>query len=247
MRILCLCPTYGRPRLAANALACFTAQDYPAHLCKLLIFDDLGALPPAYGPNWRVMSINRRARSLPEKYNTMLLAEGWLYNWDAVAVWDDDDIYLPWHLTAAAAALAGRAASCKPSTILSLYRPAGATGAGPWPEPGAGRFHCSCVFSAARLRQLTGWIQTRRADFDQQMIHATAPAADTLPYSPGGPSFVYRWGSTGTQHCSALMRAPDNEDWYDRYEPPSRDAPVTFGPVFDAETLRVMGGLHVTR
>lgn len=34
-------------------------------------------------------------------------------------------------------------------------------------------------------------------------------------YAP--PSYVYRWGSTGASHCSGLMRAPDDETWYERH------------------------------
>jgi hypothetical protein len=243
MRILCLCPTYGRPRLVANALACFLAQDYPTDKRKLLILDDLGQLPSEDGKDWELISTRERFPSLPAKYNAMLVAEGFpdSFPWDAVAVWDDDDIYLPWHLPSAAAALGtGSVRSCKPSQIWSLHRPFGAEGPGPWLEPGAGRFHCSLVIASWTLRELGGWIQTRRADFDQQQIKATAPAVDMLPHCPERcPGFVYRWASTNAAHCSALMRSPDNEDWYDRYWP--RDAtPVgRLLPGFDDETLRV--------
>lgn len=309
MNILCLCPTYGRPRLLANALACFLAQDYQAHKRKLLILDDAGQFRPQRGDGWELLSTRERFASLPDKYNAMLAHEGLIgpsstpeissavrpgyrktltpndtavlkaglasigpqhprdrfaslpdkYNymleqerviaihehaqenhWDAVAVWDDDDIYLPWHLSAAAAALAGGAKSAKPAVIWSLYRPAGARGDGPWQEPGAGRFHCSLVISAERLRQIGGWIRTKRADFDQQQIRACAPAADMLPHSPGGlPSFCYRWGSTGVQHCSALMRSPANTDWYDRFTAADAQQVGQLVPAMDAETERV--------
>lgn len=310
MNILCLCPTYGRPKLLANALACFLCQDYPAHKRKLLILDDAGQFAPQRGEGWELLSTRERFASLPDKYNAMLAHDGLIgrepsstpeissavrpgyrktltpnetavlkaglasigpqhlrerfasdkYNymleqerviaihehaqenyWDAVAVWDDDDIYLPWHLSAAAGALMDGAPSCKPSTIWSLYRPDGAIGEGPWKESGDGRFHCSLVIGTPALQRIGGWIQTRRADFDQQQIAACSPAADMLPFSPDRlPSFVYRWGSTGTQHCSALMKSPDNTDWYDRFAAADSRPAGRLVPEYDPETLRVL-------
>lgn len=55
----------------------------------------------------------------------------------------------------------------------------------PFAESGEGRFHGSLTIGADRLRQLGDWIDTRRADFDQQQVGACGPAADTLPFSPG--------------------------------------------------------------
>ena len=70
------------------------------------------------------------------------------------------------------------------------------------------------------LRELGGWIPTKRADFDQQQITACGPAACTIPFSPGGsPSYVFRWQSTKANHCQGLMSSPQNEDWYGRYRP----------------------------
>jgi hypothetical protein len=237
--------------LLANALACFLAQDYPHDSCKLLILDDLGQFENRTYRAWQIMSTSERFPSLPDKYNFMLRAEGILGtpDWDAVVVWDDDDIYLPWHLGAISKALITPGEhlgwehhyqSAKPVMIYSLYRPTGATGPGPWLEPGEGRFHGSLAVTVGRLRSIGGWIPTRRADFDQQMITACAPAADTLRHSPGGaPSYIFRWGSTGAAHCQALMRSPDNENWYDRYLPTEAGYIGGLAPCFDPETVEM--------
>jgi hypothetical protein len=256
MNVLCLCPTYGRPQLVANALACFLAQDYKGGRTKLLVLDDLGQYIPTYLGglfSWEVLSVNKRYESLPAKYNAMLVHEGIIAQagklptwpgacyWDAIAVWDDDDIYLPWHLSAAVKALQNSdAGSVKPSTIWSLYRPDGAVGDGPWQESGAGRFHCSLVVRTQRILDVRGWIQTPRADFDQQQITACGPAADMIPYSPDQtPSFVYRWGTTKVQHCSSLMKSPSNTDWYTNFQPADKSESVILEPKFDQETERV--------
>lgn len=40
--ISCVCPTYKRPHMLRNSLACFLAQDYPKDRCELIILDDAG-------------------------------------------------------------------------------------------------------------------------------------------------------------------------------------------------------------
>ena len=241
MNILCLCPTYGRPRLLANAVACFLAQDYPLHQRKLLILDDAGQIESQDHGNWQVISTPARFPSLPAKYNAMLTTEQIIgsaqgLRWDAVAVWDDDDIYLPWHLSSAAEALSSGAPSAKPLRVWSLY----GTDV-PFQEDAVGRFHGSLIISVKRLREVGGWLETRRADFDQHQIAACGPAADTLPHSPANaPSYVFRWQSTQASHCQGLMTSPDNEDWYDRYVPSDRSDVGGVVPGFDAETRQVI-------
>ena len=239
MNILCLCPTYGRPRLVANALACFLAQDYPEEKRRLVILDDAGQIPASQADGWAVISMPVRYNSLPDKYNALLSMERVLRpnsRWDAVAVWDDDDIYFPWHLSAAAKALGGGSPSCKPRSVWSLYN-----ATEPFQEDATGRFHGSLVVSVPRLRDVGGWIPTRRADFDQQQIAACGPAADMLPHSPDGlPGYAFRWQSTKAPHCQGLMSSPANEDWYDRYRMAQTERVEDFAPQFDEETTRIL-------
>ena len=94
--VSCLCPTYHRPKLLANAVACFLAQDYPAERRELIIVDDAQEFAPQIGQGWQLVSLSRRFQSLPEKYNALAgLAEG-----EVFVVWEDDDIYLPHHISA---------------------------------------------------------------------------------------------------------------------------------------------------
>lgn len=233
MNLLCLCPTYGRHRsLLENTLACFDAQDYPAEKRRLALYDDLGTLRGTTVPSGIAkIATDRRARSIGAKYNDLLRV---FPEYDAYVVWDDDDVYLPWHLSAHAAVLANRRWS-KPSTIFSTYgQPVGGT----ITERSAGRFHGSI---AVRWDMLTtdvlGWADTRRADFDQQMIgrlEAVEPPGDPCLIAP--PSYIYRWQDSGGGHCSGLMRSPENEDWYDRYQPDNREPIVELRPRFDGVT-----------
>jgi hypothetical protein len=154
VKIVCLMPTYGRRReLLNNSLACFFAQSHTEK--QLFIFDDLGTLAdveiahPYRSQIW-IMSTHDRAPSVGEKYNMMmrtLNASDLAY--DAVAVWDDDDVYLPDYLATHAEILASHPWS-KPSSIVSAYfQP-------PMIEPAHGRFHGSIAISSTSLLHSCG-------------------------------------------------------------------------------------------
>lgn len=224
MNILCLMPTYGRTAaLLNNSIACFEAQTYPYK--HLLIYDDLGILEKTVcrTPNVSIMSSNIRSPSLGEKYNEMLqYAEDAELPYKVVAVWDDDDIYLPNHLTYHMETLVlGSAKWSKPKNIISAYFTP------PKEEDASGRFHGSIAIWKNTLRMVNGWINTTRATFDQEMLQKLttyAPASPTL----GTPQYVYRWQTSQAGHCSGLMGDPD---WYYKYQPDSR-LPI---PVLEAQ------------
>ena len=151
MKFLCLCPTYGRPQhLLDNALYCFKQQ---THANKFLLFyDDLGNVRNQFQSNWAVISTTTRCPHLPAKYHEMIeLAD--LHNlfpgWAALAVWDDDDLYLPNYLTALSYAMEKRKWA-KPSYVFSTY---GMHSGEVQLEPATGRFHGS-----VGVRRTTGSI-----------------------------------------------------------------------------------------
>ena len=212
LTITCLCPTYRRPaRLVANAIACFDRQTYPAAYRRLIVLDDSGGLVPQCGPGWQIVSVVDRYPTLPAKYNALVaLAAGA----DALAVWEDDDIYLPWHLEAHAAALA-RAPWSHPKRVWSLY------GGSLHQEPAGGRFHAALAFRRDALldKAIGGWIETPRGDFDQQLLAALSRRFGTPgdPCDGFAPSYVFRWGSTGSYHGQAFMGGDGIKgDWYAR-------------------------------
>ena len=204
--VSCLCPTYRRPQLLRESIACFEAQDYPVDRRELIILDDAGELENQTGNGWQIISIPRRFRSLPEKFNAVAaLASG-----EILVVWEDDDIYLSHHISSHVAAMEGHLWS-KPSVVLSDY-----TG-DVKEEDATGRFHASLAFTRQAFEQVGGWPLTLRGDFDQQLIagfRAFGPAAD--PCLSAAPSYVFRWTSTGAYHGQAWMRGPNDEGWYDR-------------------------------
>lgn len=256
MRLACLCPTYGRPAsMVENSIACFLDQDYPNELSKLIVLDDAGLIEPqtdegmilrpkgqlqairAEGVRWGVLSTGARSPSLPAKFNALLaIASDWA---DAFVVWEDDDIYLPWHLTACAKALE-RGPWCHPDIVWSTY-------AGLQQEPAAGRFHASLAFHRDAIWPIGGWLgvmpvnQPKRGDFDQRLIRRLGEVygKPINPNEHNGPSYVYRWGDSGGAHGSAAMRSPDDETWYDSFAIQNPDPVGRLTPAFDAVTVEV--------
>ncbi len=231
--ISCLCPTFRRPKLLANILACYLAQDYPPERRELLILDDTGEFAPQSGPGWELCSVSRRFHSLPEKYNALAgLARG-----DHLAIWEDDDVYFPWHLSAHAQTLA-RGGFSKPSRVWCLHDGRLAQ------EHAAGRFHASVAFSRETSQLCGGWPLTLRGDFDLQFLKRlgeASPVAD--PCETHHPGYVFRWMSTQAYHGQAFMRGPENEDWYARcaqVAAPSLPLPGRLEPIMDPETAALM-------
>lgn len=221
--VSCLCPTYRRPKLLENSIACFLAQNYPSDRRELIVLDDAGELQNQTGEGWQILSIPRRFRSLPEKFNALAgLARG-----EILVVWEDDDIYLPHHISSHVTAIADHMWS-KPSKILSDY-----TGEVK-EEEATGRFHASIAMTRRAHDMCGGWPLTRRGDFDQQLIARLNSIGE--PGDPciiDRPGYVFRWGSTGAYHGQAMMEGPDDEAWYGRV--PSRDSTEhqPFSPEFD--------------
>lgn len=232
MKIAALMPTYGRPRLVANALACFLAQDYPAEKRRLLILDDADQIAPQADVNWEVWSTAKKFPSLPAKY-AFLVDRANEWGADAYSVWDDDDIYLPWHLSAHAQALSSAGWS-HPSQAWSLYTGSLAL------ESAAGRFHGALAVRRDFAEQVGYWGSSTRCDYDQQIMgrlsRLSPPGQPDLDSLPG---YIYRWSSTHADHCSARCREPDDATWYSETPITEAGQVERLVPRIDAETTAI--------
>lgn len=215
MKIACLCPTYGRkPELLEESLGCFLSQTHENSV--LIIYDDLGNLANCQVDSDRVqiISTTTRSRSLPDKFAEM--SSGVSCN--AFAFWDDDDIYLPWHLEVHAGALVNGHWS-KPSKIWSTYTKKMMI------EDASGRFHPSMAIRRDAWDAMGGYLgpiapgREKEGQCDQIMIsyliRRFGPAQDTL--CNNFPSFVYGWGRS--RHASGIMKGPHDQTWWDANKP----------------------------
>ena len=228
MHLICLCATFGRPSLVANAVALFERQELRAgDTAHLLIFDDSGCLAAQSqyqsDRSWLVTE-SHTWRPLCEKYQTMIAANAChLGSTDAAfVVWDDDDFYSPWHLAAHATALECRPWS-HPSIAHSTHQVDVLAGELPREKRlNARNYHGAVAIRGDLMQTLRGWPITERSDFDRQMLAncwATAGApADPCATHP--PSYVYRWRDTGHDHYSARIR--DGRCQPPRIEEPGR-------------------------
>lgn len=241
--ITCLCPTWCRPDLLQTAVACWADQQYPHDRMALLIGDD----DDTPFKRWNSSTFRQQlppdrqnvvyahfapSNSLPAKYNRM--AEMALFFWpetEILAVWEDDDLYLPHHLLAIG--LAAPVDRCvedqwwaHPRTVCSDYRLGGVTQYYEQIpcEPSGGRFHAALALSVGLWRACP-WIQTEAANFDQQYIAALGnrhkPREPLAKWVPNGadireyrctPSYVFRW-HTQHVHGQNAMDSPSSMTW----------------------------------
>lgn len=200
--VACLCPTYKRPDCLAASVAMWLNQDYPFDRRRLLIVDDAGQFDSVYSDSgWSLTSLPVRCRSLQEKFN--LTAKILAFDADVLMPWEDDDIYLPWHVTSHVTALQSSGASwSRPSRVLTKVGNASLQ-----VENALGRMHGSWAFTARRFRQIGGYDESfdtsqdqgfdldlgrRLSDRDNWWDAVDGSPCDPLDHGP--ISYVYHWG-----------------------------------------------------
>lgn len=201
-KLACICCTYARPQLLAEAVECFLRQDYPADRCELIILDDAGQYATQSNvilKPWHLVSVTRRFATLGEKRNAAAaLASA---DVDALVVWDDDDIYLPWALRAHAAALA-KAPWSRPSYIYVDVKSGRTFNS----QPCNGLFHSAWAFTREAFARVRGY-PFMPSGQDQALAHlfqhAGIAASDAITVG-FAPFVVYRWRTTNSYHLSAM-------------------------------------------
>jgi glycosyltransferase involved in cell wall biosynthesis len=245
MRIAALMPTYHRRRLAESALACFLAQTHSDK--RLLICDDSGELSDQQGDDWKVVAVPRQP-SLPAKYNLMahLATERW--NPDAFAVFEDDDVYLPDYLANHVKALTNMTVGWSHCSLVWTDGSGGGCSDGSLRQERTNHVHLHGCLAISRemFEQVGGWPETRRMDFDLQMLarlNAERPPSDPCQFGPS--QYYFRWASTGMPHGQAYCSGPDDERWLEKAQaaidadrgPVIADPPLQ--PRMDAETAKL--------
>jgi hypothetical protein len=195
MKIAAVCVTYLRPRQLGHMLQCFLRQDYADR--ELVILDDAGQYGDLAGDRWRLISTANRFPSLGEKRNA---AAGYVSpSVEALAVWDDDDLYLPWALSASVAALAAAGWS-RPSVVLH-------------PQPDGtlkqhrtgGLFHGGWAYRREVFWQCGGYPPANNGE-DQQLAERLTECgvSEADPLRVGfRPFYVYNWVGQG-YHLSGM-------------------------------------------
>lgn len=240
--VTALCPTFRHPKLLANSVALWNLQDYPPERRWMMILDD----DPTFvsqsvgGERWVLESHPNRFPSISDKYNYLLGRVP--VETEIILVWEDDDIYLPGYVSAHANALRNAKYS-KPNVILTDYLSTPST-LRITQESAVGRFHSTIGARRDLLTSVGGWPDTKRADFDQQLMSSLLKEANghaTVPWDEQNIQFIYRWHS-GAAHCQSTMRSPDDETWYERGEKAYAKVPFVgrLVPKLDEFTTRML-------
>jgi hypothetical protein len=150
----------------------------------------------------KLITTKHRFRTLGEKRNASVALSS--SDADVFCVWDDDDIYLPWHMEAAAntieTAIGYHECYTIPSTVYIDKRTFLAR------KLTNGIFHPAWSFTRTVFTTVDGYPpmqsgqdQGLRRRWDLRKITRLDPIV-TDPR----PSFIYRWCTTGSRHLSSM-------------------------------------------
>jgi glycosyltransferase involved in cell wall biosynthesis len=190
-KISCLCPTYGRPHALEEAMHSFLLQDYPGPK-ELVIVNDLPDQQLCFDhPEVKIVNLPERIANLGEKFNlTAKEATG-----DVLAVWDDDDIFLPHRLT---------------YSFEGMWRGLFHTGLGYYEEKPFHIQHASNLFhSCLMLTKKVFWDVGGYRHVDwcgadsllfQDLIRKYGEFSKTIPDKDR--FYIYRWSSVQSYHVS---------------------------------------------
>lgn len=213
MHITVVCVTWNRPKQLGRMIRCFERQTYP---CKSMVilddakqYCDISTRANVQGNDncWRLVSARKRFATLGQKRNAAVRC---LHpETDAIAVWDDDDLYLPWALEATVAALEQQPMS-RPSLVLhpdsewNLHQ-----------HLTGGLFHSGWGYRRDAFFITRGYPPMNCGEdqellkrFIQKKLLSTDPLA--LGYRP---FLVYPWDNSEVLHVSSHCLTDPNGGW----------------------------------
>jgi hypothetical protein len=191
-------------------IECFNRQTHGDR--ELIVLDDAGQYPdqPA-GDRWHVVSVPRRFSTIGAKRAACV---GLLsLDVDVIAVWDSDDVYLPWALASVAAALDNpeldRDRMWAQARVVLEWD---SDGAGPgWhaqetfshKNPFRPGYHSAWAFRQEAYLAVKGYPPSAHEDWPmaEAMLKRFGPSADSTP--DGRPWMAY---SRGPWHLSSRIR-----------------------------------------
>lgn len=218
--VTALCPTYGRFQRLRDAVACFLLQDYPG-VKALYIGDDspgpasVWCKPPGV-PCGLVASIQWAGRWPTLGHKRQALLEAAIR--PVVAHWDDDDLYLPWHLTQCVEAMQREGALCaKPG---AAWWATGCDDVFLVRGPCHNVFEGQMVFDRERAIEHGGY-PGKVSGQAKALLDKFARAGELHRWNPPDAkiSYVYRW-SDGLQHISG---GGDNQASHERFAERNQD------------------------
>jgi glycosyltransferase involved in cell wall biosynthesis len=194
--VSCVCPTYARPELLAEAVHSFLRQDYRGPKELIVLNDYPGQTLELDHPDVHVINVGKRFRTLGEKLNA---AVG-LASHDLIFVWSDDDVYLPHRLSLSVDRFDQKKGFFKTSRAY-FWNDRKITGLE------RNTFHGASCFSRDLFTRVRGYPhasvgvdQAIEALFLRERFESALPSE----VAPEETYYVYRWAGTGSYHLSSL-------------------------------------------
>lgn len=203
--ITAICPTFNRPELLGRAIRSFEKQT-----CQnkhLIVVDDLGQYSNQSGTDWQLVSFPARVLSLGEKNNicaALAPRDTWAY-----AKWDDDDIYLPWHLESLVVSLE-KAPFVQPRHVLEL-RETGVVKIESYNREDPLRFgyHGSWGYTRSLFREVGGYRAHCGDDYEFQE-RLIGLGITSIGIEPAEPGYIY---NTVFPNRISLLGSKDEVNW----------------------------------
>ncbi len=227
--VSCICPTYNRPPshqvLVEEAIESFLRQDYPHK--ELVVLNDCPEQELICdAPGVRVINHPVRFETLGEKCNALVdLAKG-----ELVAMWDDDDLSLPWRLSLSVDRL-GDADYFNPRAYWYLPR------SGLIHDHAVGYAHNASLFRKSAFNAIGGY-EPISSGYDRDIDHAFLSGPFTVVdphYRKADPLtidewfYIYRWG-VSQRHVSVSADADGAEAYAAIGERPIAEASYYLHP-----------------
>lgn len=223
LRIACICPSYRRPDCLRTTLAQFQAQVLETCEAHLFILEDSGLWDGHGGENWDMMSFRYRCDTFGQKFNRLCKMAKDL-GYDAVVVFEDDDIYLPGHVEAHAKVLASHRYSVPSRKVVDCHRkhPIGLL---EWSDlreetnPLPTGLHGSWAFWLDMWEAVGGYPEMPMDGFDlgfgNRLMLTGAKPGDYCEFTT--PQYGYRWSSAPGKNCrNASAYSSAGQLYYDR-------------------------------
>jgi hypothetical protein len=191
-----MCLTFARPkRLLEEAVFSFLRQDYEGDKELLILNDHSDQTVQFRHPEVTVVNLPVRFRTLGEKRNAAVA----LCKYDLLAVWDDDDIYLPHRLRFSVSKYDQTKRFFKPTRALVIDE-------GTVSGPKANVFHSGSMWHRSLFNEVGGYRHMNGgedADLETRFYNVIGPGKD-YAIEPQDIYYLYRWAGTNSYHLSAF-------------------------------------------
>lgn len=194
--ISCMCLTFARPKIVLEeAIYSFLQQDYKGPK-ELIVLNDFEQQTIKFDhPEVKIINIPKRFKTVGEKRNACAA----LSTYNMLAVWDDDDIYLPHRLSFSVQMYDEKKRYFKPSKAWMMSD-------GILTGPKSNLYHSSGIWHRSLFDEVGGYAHMGSGqDMEIELKYEKLiPHKNYNNIKNEEIFYIYRWGGTGSYHLSGF-------------------------------------------